>query len=424
MRRTAGLRAIAALLLSAPWALPACSDPPAARPAPDRVGDAGVDAPTTAPDAGGEGGGGGGGGPPEPPPPPPQVVSSGGPVLAAPRVVPIFFAGEPLQSDLETFLAALAGSPYWAATTAEYGVGALAIAPSVVVAEAAPTAITDEEIRSWLAERTDGLHDGWPAADPETIFAVVYPKSTSIDVHGKKSCQAFDAYHLEGTAADGGALVYAVLSRCVGGAAALDEVTAAMSHELVEAATDPLYYSAPAFASADHDHAIWTAVTAGEVADMCAFDDHAYAPLVGDFVVQRSWSNAAALAGKDPCVPPVEGPFLAAAPVLDDDVVLTGGGAKIPTKGVQVPVGETRTIEVALLGDADEPGSIEADDASLFFGGAQQLAFTWDAQTGKSGDRLHLTIERLKPGPWGGSALVLRATIGTVERTWFGFVAN
>ena len=69
---------------------------------------------------------------PAPHPAGPRVVSRGGPVLASPKVIPIFFGSDPLQGRIEAFLRELASSTYWEAVTKEYGVGSLTIAPSVV----------------------------------------------------------------------------------------------------------------------------------------------------------------------------------------------------------------------------------------------------------------------------------------------------
>src|SRR5689334_13445643 len=61
----------------------------------------------------------------------PTVVSLGGPVLAAPRVQPIYYAGFPHAGEIDGFLQRLAGSSYWTAIASEYGVGAPTIAASV-----------------------------------------------------------------------------------------------------------------------------------------------------------------------------------------------------------------------------------------------------------------------------------------------------
>lgn len=357
---------------------------------------------------------------PAPHPASPRVVSSGGPVLASPKVVPIFFQGDTLQGSIESFLDALAKSPYWTATTKEYGVGALTIAPAVA-AGAPPASMTDDDIKAWLAAQTDGTHTGWPKADASTIFTVFFPSSTSIDVHGKKSCGAFDGYHLEGQTKDGDPLVYAVLARCAG----LDDVTVAAGHEIMEAATDPLYDTDPAFSATDRDHFIWTVTTAGEVADMCVFEPQANQRLVGSFMVERSWSNAAALAGHDPCVPAGTDPYFGAAVALEESVMMKAGSSKIATKGVRVPVGQTRTVDVALFSDAPTDAfEVEALDGTEFFGGPKELDLSLDQTSGKNGDVVHLTIKPLRAGPWGGSMLVLRSKLGAMGHVWAGFVAN
>jgi hypothetical protein len=286
----------------------------------------------------------------------------------------------------------------------------------------APASITDDEIKAWLADQADGTHAGWPKADDDTIFALYFPSTTAIDVHGKKSCNAFDGYHLEGQTKDGHPLVYAVLARC---SSSLDAVTVATSHELIEASTDPHYYSAPAYAATDKDHFIWTVATAGEVGDMCDFEPQANQKLVGNFMVERTWSNAAAAAGHDPCVPAPSDPFFGVAADFKETVSIDTGKSKIATKGIKVPIGQSRTVDVALFSDAPtEPFKVDALDGTVFFGGPAELELTLDSQTGQNGDVVHLTIKTLQAGPWGGSMLVLRAKLGGTSHMWLGFVAN
>lgn len=343
----------------------------------------------------------------------PRATSSGGPVVAAPRVVPVFFPGDELQGRLEEFLHALEGSAFWTAATQEYGVGALTVAPSVV-APSPPS--TDDELRAWLAAR--------PEAGPQSIFAVFYPASTPLEVHGKKSCQAFDGYHLAGGSPEKPA-VYAVISRCKSGAAGFDAVTAAASHELVEAATDPFYESDPAFASADADHGVWTLATVGEVSDLCELEPQAQSRALGPFMVQRSWSNAAAAAGHDPCVPAPDGPYFNALPVLDQEVLIDAGGGNLSTKGIRIPVGEERTIDIALFSDGPaEDWRVQARDTSALFGGAKELDLTLDRDTGHNGDVLHLKIRPKIPGRFGGSVLVVTSAQGSTRHVALAFVAN
>lgn len=333
--------------------------------------------------------------------------------MATPHVVPVFFTGDELQPKLEEFLGALASSTYWSAVTAEYGVGALTVGPSIVSSDTPPA--TDDALQAWLAAQ--------PGAGPSTLFAVYYPGTASLEIHGKKSCEYFDGYHHDAKTTAGGAFPFAVIMRCASGSKALDALTKSTSHELVEAASDPFYYTRPAFASADHDHAAWTLATVGEVGDMCELESQDGVRL-GSFLAQRSWSNAAAAAGHDPCLPALAEPFFAAAPIMLDDVPIDDGTGTT-TKGMKVPVGESRTVDIVLHSDAKTAAwRVDAKDSSALFGGDKELELTLDRQTGVSGDVLHLTIKALRPGAYGGSVLVLQSTLGATSHVAFGFVAN
>jgi len=347
---------------------------------------------------------------PGPHPAPPQVRNQQGPVLATPRVVPVFFANDAYQTQVEDFLAKLAGSTYWTATTSEYGVGALTVAPSIVTTDAPPTTIDTTGIEAFLAKQTAGAND---------VFAVFYPASTTIDdpTFGK-SCTDFNGFHWQGIT--NAQLVYAVIPRCAsaGALTGFDAISASLSHELVEAATDPFLESAPAWAFADIDHAIWSFVPGAEVADMCDLEPQSFQPLVGTYWVQRSWSNASALAGHDPCVPVLAQPYFVAAPVLTAKQQITYQSQVTTTNGVQIAVGDTKTIAVQLFSDAPTSDwTVDAIDVNQPSG----FTFTWDRQTGNNGDTLHLTITRTAAT---SSEFAIASTIGTSTNLWFGFVAD
>jgi hypothetical protein len=156
-------------------------------------------------------------------------------------------------------------------------------------------------------------------------------------------------------------------------------------------------------------------------------------------MVQRSWSNAAANAGHDPCVPKPSEPYVAAAPRLLDDAPLEGLTGQVMTKAVNVPLGMSKTIDIVLFSDAPTDGfSVEATDvASEFDGGAAELAFKWDRMTGKNGDTLHLTITRkrtaartgtssvVSDGPAGSEFVITtKRADGTDVSMWWGFATN
>jgi hypothetical protein len=120
----------------------------------------------------------------------PQDVKLNGPVMASVTIVPIFFSGDgTMQTQVELFLNALAASSYWAATTREYGVGALTIHSTIVSTDTPPT--TDDALKTWLATQTDGTHVGWPLPDGNTLYAVFLPAGVSLSTPFGNSCTDF-----------------------------------------------------------------------------------------------------------------------------------------------------------------------------------------------------------------------------------------
>jgi hypothetical protein len=252
----------------------------------------------------------------------PRAVSSGGPVMRAPEVVPVFFPEDVLRDDIEQFVSTVGATDYWSAVTGEYGVGPLTARAPVEIMEAAPTATSDQDIQRWLQGKLDGTHPEFPAPGANTLYALFYPSTTTIYVGGLVSCDGLGSYHnsmkVPGT---GTPIIYAVIFRCGrSGPSALDALTLATSHELVEAVTDPQPFADPAYISVDDDHAVFTiSAGGGEVADLCFFRDQTdYRPTSDhgfSYLVQRSWSNAAAATWQDPCVPaPAEVPYFGVAP--------------------------------------------------------------------------------------------------------------
>jgi hypothetical protein len=99
----------------------------------------------------------------------------------------------------------------------------------------------------------------------------------------------------------------------------------------------------------------------------------------------RAWSNRAAAAGNaDPCQPsalPAQ-PYVGAAPILPDDVTYNGQSGK----GVIVPLGASRTIEVDCFSfQPTAPITLSAGSSSVF-------SFSWDQTTCVNGDKRQLSI--------------------------------
>jgi hypothetical protein len=311
-------------------------------------------------------------------------------VLATPKIVPIFFANDAVaQADLEDFLRATAASAYWSTTTAEYGVGPLTIETSIVTSDPPPT--TDVALGTWLAGK-------FPAPDASTIYTVFLPPGAVLTQDNAKSCVAFGGYHSE-TMVNGAPLVYALIPRCTSMThPGLEATTSATSHELIEASTDPLPFSNPAFVQVDDAHAVWNRTPGGELGDMCEYVAAAFQPLVGNYTVQRTWSNASAATGHDPCVPVLATPYLGAAPNLPA-LTLTFHGQQLTTQGVTVNYQQSQMVEVDLYTDAPSADySVIAEDSAQFQTGTGSFAFEWNRSGGHNGDKLQVLITRTKMG--------------------------
>jgi hypothetical protein len=293
----------------------------------------------------------------------------------------------------------------------------------------APT-IDDATIQSWLAAKLEAADPAFGAPDPGTVYTLFYPAGVTVTLDGSQSCVDFNGYHQELAldASHGGASVaYAVVPRCptVDGVNGLSAVTAVASHELVETATDPFPLSNPAYLQVDDAHFYWTEVLGGsEVADLCV---RAAGPLValGDlpYVVQRTWSNAAALAGHDPCVPaPTETAYFNSAPGLGVVSTLVNG-QRVDVDGVQVAVGASAIIPLRLFSDAPTSGpwTVSARPAAGWTG---ELMFSFDQASGADGDVLSMTVHVLGAGRYGREPFVVTSELGGVQQTWIGLVTN
>lgn len=405
----------------------------------------------TVTDTGGMGGSGGVGGSggstngmpsdvyPAPHPAPPKVISYGGPVLKNPKIVPIFFSNDDpnFTAGVIDFTNKVGGTAYWAANTTEYGVGPATGLPAVVSPDAPTGTIDDTDIQDWLASKLNADDPAFPPPDGDTLYAIYYPKGLKITLSGggpvSHSCTEFGGYHSNITldGAHGNMdVAYAVMPHCngFGGQTEMETMTSTASHEYLEAATDPYPQTNPAYAQVDNAHIYWLfALGGGETADMCAqqdasfyqFDELAY-------MVQRSWSNKAAKAGNDPCVPAIPGSvYFNSAPVLPDNVTLNLG-QPVTMKGAKIAEGESKTIEVDLFSEAKTSGpwTVKALDGASLQGGSPELAFSFDKNSGVNGEKLNLTITVLKASQFKAEVFFLLSEMNGTRNIWIGLVGN
>src|SRR5262249_3642797 len=140
--------------------------------------------------------------------------------------------------------------------------------------------------------------------------------SYTVNLDNSGSCSEFGGYHnsysYPGNTGTGGSIPastvqYSVVPRCD---SSIDTTTVAASHEYIEAATDPEVGAGTAFYMQDQ---LWS-LEGGEVGDLCETGKNSSTTESG-FTVQRIWSNKAAKASHDPCVPaPAGDVYFNAAP--------------------------------------------------------------------------------------------------------------
>jgi hypothetical protein len=202
-------------------------------------------------------------------------------------------------------------------------------------------------------------------------------------------------------------VAYAIMPRCSN---SLNELTLAASHEFIEAATDPMV-SSPTYYMQNQ---LW-AFLGGEVGDLCVSysGDDSYQE--GKYIVQRSWSNKAAAASHDPCVPaPTGTPYFNLAPAAGQDQL-------------SMKVGDSKTITLTGFSDAAmDDWAVSAREFSSFMGGSNVLTFVLDRQVAHNGSKINLTIT-LNAKPQGGYAvysLVSKSKTGDQHNWPMAVLAN
>jgi hypothetical protein len=370
-------------------------------------------------------------------PPMPTVASGGGRTVTNPVFIPVTFPSDPSQSDIVAFTNGIGATTFWSTIVTQYGVGAATGGTPVILTEAQEPAGTGSTIddmagiQPWLQTQiaAGGALAGTNGAN--TIYAIYFPSGTTISLEGAQSCNSFGGYHNNFVTSDTGENVtYAVVPRCgsfptaSGVLSGLDAITGPASHEYLEAVTDPDPGTDDAYSGVDNNDFIWELVLGGgEIGDMCAqFPGVFYKPAGFPYTVQRSWSNAAALASHDPCQPSLTGEVYFNA--VGELPSITLGGGIGTTTAVSIPLHTTKTINVDLYSDGPTSGpwTVNAFDSAEIMGGPTALSFTWDKTTGQNGDTLHLTITTIADPPQKGEAFVIESTLGATTNAWIGLV--
>jgi len=352
-------------------------------------------------------------------------------VLPSPRVQPIYFKGFPYTTDMDIFLARLSTSTYWSTVTSEYGVGALVALPGYATNVSVPAALDGDALPALLAA---ALAEGAATLGParaDTVYALFFDPATTLMVMDLTLCGPGQpsAYHDEWPI--GGVEVpVTVVPSCASfpGQPSLtgaSVVTLALSHELVEAATDPFPNSRPAWSGIDRDHILWSVAFSGaEVADLCENDlPNLVTPGDIGYPVQRIWSNEGARAGTGPCVPVPAGEvyFNAAADLPSRGDVITETKQTYSVPVLQASIGAPLSAHLTFHGGPGAPTDLRA--VALEIDDATSIQTERPTPiTGKLGQSATASIATSSSTVSGVVPLIVGATSGHDLHLWVGGV--
>ncbi|MFI5297205.1 MAG: hypothetical protein ACHREM_03835, partial [Polyangiales bacterium] len=358
----------------------------------------------------------------------PTIIKNGGSTFDAAKIVTVTWPSDPNTAQYQAFGQYIGGTNYWHAINSEYGIGPTTSIATPVVATPAGAALTDKNVQDLITANA-GKTTGWPAPDGSTLYVFYVPQGPTFDdgSGGGDLCpQGVGGYHYDFM--DGAVDVpYGIILNCTG--YTIDDVLISASHEINEAVTDP-YVTANAYGYSgfDANHLEWEIEDQfqDELGDACeARSDGFYKTAETNFAyeVQRQWSNAASLAGHDPCVPAAAFPwfggtfFVAQKDTIHLDLSSLGGDKATATQGFKAAVGAPRTFQIGFFSDAalTDPMQLSYTIDSQFYdpsgnaltNGAATVAI--DKTTGVNGEKAYVTVTPSSFGAWG--ALFIRFTV-------------
>jgi hypothetical protein len=275
-----------------------------------------------------------------------------------------------------------------------------------------PSTIDDSGLQNILRKAV--IAGDVPPNGPNVVYDFFFPDGVTVTLMGAQSCQQFGGYHYSTMLLDGSVAAYTVVPRCqMNQFTALENTTISASHEMAEAVTDPNPANVATYQITDDNHPGWDFVGA-EIGDMCEFElDSYYTPQGFPWMVQRLWSNRAAYAGTNPCVPAAAPDSYWAAPLVADTTQIDLGMGPQTVAVVHVPVGQTGTVPVQFSGNVMQSMSVQAFDAAQFLGGANVLQLSLDQSFGPPGTMANLKITKTGPSMMGAEPFVLSAQIGS-----------
>jgi hypothetical protein len=258
----------------------------------------------------------------------PKVVNHGGPVLSNPHLVMMVPTNHPNAQQLLAFAAAVPQSQWWSTVSAQYSLGTMTGGG----VQTAPMTGAFSDLPAYVQSQIDA--GTIPGPNKKNLYVLFVPPAVT------GQCQGEYGYH--DTWPTGGASagdVLGVSEYCTPDSqdpSQLDELTQGATHEIAEGCTNPQFGSQPAWvveqpASEPWKQSPWWSVPCGEIGDMCNYEFE----VEGGFSYERVWSNTAAGAGGDPCIPTVARAFYDVSSIGSPDwsPIQPGGSIEVPLTG-------------------------------------------------------------------------------------------
>jgi hypothetical protein len=294
----------------------------------------------------------------------PQLVNHGGSILDKPRIVTVSFTGDASRDKYRAFDDAIVKGAWWTQVMTGFGVSAGTGGIYAELPNTLPTAtpFSDDDIQALIKAKVKDLT--LPAPDKETLYVMYFPPGITLTKTNGDGCKVWGGYHKDvAVEAPGDAgvvdVAYAVIPHCqfpTDVTKNFVQTTVTASHELAEAASDPLVTIQPAFNLDSNDAWVPSYYAGGypENGDLCG--EVADFFVEGGYSVQRIWSNSAAAIDDNPCAPaPLGRVYFAAAPRTKPQLI---SGRKVDGY-VIVPRGATLDVVVDVFSKAALPHDLK-----------------------------------------------------------------
>jgi hypothetical protein len=262
----------------------------------------------------------------------PTVPNNGHPMTGPITLVTVLAENDALSTELAAFSDALTASSWWATVASEYGIApaakSLHLTGSPIVSN-----LSTADIASYLES---AISDGGPQPNGNTIYLLYLPDDAGFTDLGNPN-----GYHWQWLSPDAGPPTgdaWATVRRAAPPPSTsedqLNRLTRTASHEIAEAATDPVpptgYELLPP--RPRWSGSVWPSF-GPEVGDLCEQGNRVLLPAEAGFLYQRIWSNQAAAEGGDPCIPHLSDPYYSVSAPQGWYKASAGGTVSIPLTG-------------------------------------------------------------------------------------------